>query len=100
MRLISGMSHSAAAGRGSGETAPGRRVVLSWRDEIDIALREWIATVGGDQGGGDQGGGDQGGRDQGGRERGGERWERIARARRDGAPGHFAADIRSANLSP
>jgi hypothetical protein len=53
---------------------------LSWRDEIDIALREWIAATGGDQGG--------------------ERWQRIGRARRDGAPGHFAVDIRSANLSP
>lgn len=77
---MSGMPNSAAPGWGTRRNGTGAEGRLSWRDEIDIALQEWIAASGAD--------------------RGGPGWRRIGRARRDGEPGHFAVDIRSANLSP
>lgn len=69
-----------AAGWGQRRNGTGAEGRLSWRDEIDIALQEWIAASGA--------------------ERSAHGWRRIGPARRDGAPGHFAVDIRSANLSP
>src|SRR5579859_6427986 len=74
------MPSSAAPGWGTRRNGTGAEGRLSWRDEIDIALQEWIAASGGDQGG--------------------PGWRRIGRARRDGEPGRFAVDIRSADLSP
>lgn len=53
---------------------------MSWRDEIDIALRERIAASGAD--------------------RGGEPWRRVGLAREDGEPGRFLVDVGAANLSP
>jgi hypothetical protein len=52
---------------------------VGWRDEIDVVLQEWIATIGGEQGG--------------------QRWRRIGAAHK-GEPGQYVVDIRSANLSP
>jgi hypothetical protein len=52
---------------------------LSWRDEIDIVLQEWIAVLGGGQGG--------------------QRWQRVGTARLAGEPGVYVVDIRASDLT-
>jgi hypothetical protein len=52
---------------------------LSWRDEIDIALQEWIAALGGGQGG--------------------QRWQRVGAAHPTGEPGVYVVDIRVTDLT-
>jgi len=52
---------------------------LSWRDEIDIALQEWIALLGGGEGG--------------------QRWQRVGSARPTGEPGVYVADTRASGLT-
>lgn len=52
---------------------------LSWRDEIDIVLQEWIAALGGGQGG--------------------QRWQRVGAARSGGEPGLYVVDIRASDLT-
>jgi hypothetical protein len=52
---------------------------LSWRDEIDIALQEWIAALGGSQGG--------------------QRWQRVGTAQPTGEPGVYVVDIRASDLT-
>jgi hypothetical protein len=54
-------------------------VVLGWREEVDVVLREWIAIEGGD--------------------RDGRRWQRVGRARPGSEPGQFVVDIRSVKLT-
>jgi hypothetical protein len=51
---------------------------LSWRDEIDIVLREWIANLGG---------------------QGGQRWKRVGAAHPTGEPGVYVVDIRATDLT-
>ena len=52
---------------------------MSWRDEIDIVLQEWIAALGGGQGG--------------------PRWRRIGTARPTGEAGVYVADLRASDLT-
>jgi AAA domain/PLD-like domain len=52
---------------------------LSWRDEIDIVLQDWIAALGG-------GHGEQ-------------RWRRVGAARPTAEPGVYVVDIRATNLN-
>jgi len=52
---------------------------LSWRDEIDIVLQEWIAALGGEQGR--------------------QPWRRVGRAQPTGEAGAYAVDIRSSDLT-
>jgi hypothetical protein len=52
---------------------------LSWRDEIDLALQEWIATLGGGQGG--------------------QRWQRVGSVQPTREPGVYVGDIRASDLT-
>jgi hypothetical protein len=52
---------------------------LSWREEIDIVLQEWIAALGGHQGR--------------------QRWQRVGTARPTGEPGVYVVDIRASDLT-
>jgi hypothetical protein len=52
---------------------------LSWRDEIDIVLQEWIAALSGGQGR--------------------QRWQRVGTARSGGEPGLYVVDIRASDLT-
>jgi AAA domain/PLD-like domain len=52
---------------------------LSWRDEIDLALQEWIAAIGGGHGG--------------------QRWQRVGAAQPTGEPGVYVVDIRASDLT-
>jgi AAA domain len=52
---------------------------LSWRDEIDVVLQEWIAALGGGEGG--------------------QRWRRVGTAQPTGEAGAFVVDIRSSDLT-
>ena len=52
---------------------------MSWRDEIDIVLQDWIAALGGGQGE--------------------QRWRRIGAARPTAEPGVYVVDIRATNLN-
>ena len=52
---------------------------MSWRDEIDIVLQDWIAALGGGQGG--------------------PRWQRVGAARPTTEPGVYVADIRATELT-
>jgi hypothetical protein len=52
---------------------------LSWREEIDIVLQEWVAALGGGQGG--------------------QRWQRLGTARPTAEPGIYVADIRATNVN-
>lgn len=52
---------------------------MSWRDEIDIALQDWIAALGGG--------------------RGGQRWHRVGPAHPTGEPGVYVVDIRASDLT-
>jgi hypothetical protein len=52
---------------------------LSWQDQIDIVLQEWIAALGGDQGR--------------------QRWQRVGTARPTGEPGVYVVDIRGSDLT-
>jgi AAA domain len=52
---------------------------LSWRDEIDIVLQEWVNALGGGQGG--------------------PRWQRVGAVRRTGEPGVYIADVRATGLT-
>jgi AAA domain/PLD-like domain len=52
---------------------------LSWRDEIDIVLQDWIAALGGGQGE--------------------QRWRRVGVARPTAEPGVYVVDIRATNLN-
>jgi hypothetical protein len=54
---------------------------LGWREEIDIALGEWIAVTGGDRGSGKP------------------QWQRVAAARAGDGPGKYVVDIRSTKLT-
>jgi hypothetical protein len=54
-------------------------VVLGWREEVDVVLREWIASEGGGKGG--------------------RRWQRVGRAWSGSEPGQYLVDIRSVKLS-
>jgi hypothetical protein len=73
------MPDAAAAGQAGGKAAPGRRVVLGWRDEIDVVLQEWIAASGAGPGG--------------------QYWRRVGAARPGTEPGHYVVDIRALDLS-
>ena len=52
---------------------------MSWRDEIDIVLQDWVAALGGGQGG--------------------QRWQRVGTARPTAEPGVYVADIRATELT-
>ena len=52
---------------------------MSWRDEIDIVLQEWIAALGGSQGG--------------------PRWRRVGAVRPAGEAGVYVADLRASDLT-
>lgn len=52
---------------------------MSWRDEIDIVLHEWIAALGGGEGG--------------------PRWRRVGTAQPTGEAGVYVVDIRSSDLT-
>lgn len=52
---------------------------MSWREEIDIALQDWISALGGDQGR--------------------QRWQRIGTARSTGEPGVYVVDIGASDLT-
>ena len=52
---------------------------LSWRDEIDIVLQEWIAALAGEEVG--------------------QRWRRVGTARPTGQAGFYVVDIRSSDLT-
>jgi hypothetical protein len=52
---------------------------LSWREEIDIVLQDWVTTLGGGQGG--------------------QRWQRIGTARPTAEPGVYVADIRATDMT-
>jgi hypothetical protein len=52
---------------------------LSWREEIDIVLQEWIAALGGNQGR--------------------QRWQRVGTAQPTGEPGVYVVDIRASDLT-
>jgi len=52
---------------------------LSWRDEIDIVLQEWVTALGGG--------------------RGEPRWQRVGAARPTTEPGVYVADIRATELT-
>lgn len=52
---------------------------MSWRDEIDVVLQEWIAALGGGQGG--------------------PRWRRIGAARPTGEAGVYIADLRASDVT-
>jgi hypothetical protein len=52
---------------------------LSWRDEIDIVLQDWIAALGGGQGG--------------------PRWRRVGAVRATGEAGVYVADLRASDLT-
>ena len=52
---------------------------MSWREEIDIVLQEWVAALGGDQGR--------------------QRWQRVGTARPTGEPGVYVVDIRASDLT-
>ncbi len=70
------MPHSASAGRGSDTSS---EESLSWRDEIDIVLQEWIAALRGEQGR--------------------QPWRRVGRAQPTGEAGVYVVDIRSSDLT-
>jgi hypothetical protein len=71
------MPNSAAAKRG--KTGTGSEESLSWRDEIDIVLQEWVAALGGGKGG--------------------PRWQRVSAARGTAEAGVYVPDIRGSDLS-
>jgi hypothetical protein len=52
---------------------------LGWREEVDVVLREWIASEGGGKGG--------------------RRWQRVGRAWSGSEPGQYLVDIRSVKLT-
>jgi AAA domain-containing protein/phospholipase D-like protein len=52
---------------------------LSWREEIDIALQDWVTALGGGQGR--------------------QRWQRVGTARPTAEPGVYIADIRATDLT-
>lgn len=52
---------------------------MSWRDEIDLVLQEWIAALGGGLGG--------------------QRWQRVGAAQPTREPGVYFVDIRSSSLT-
>ena len=52
---------------------------MSWREEIDIVLRDWEAALGGG--------------------RGGQRWRRVGAARPTAEPGVYVVDIRASDLT-
>ena len=52
---------------------------LSWQEEIDIVLQDWVTALGGG--------------------RGGQRWQRIGAARPTAEPGVYVADIRATDMT-
>ena len=52
---------------------------MGWREEVDVVLREWIASEGGGKGG--------------------RRWQRVGRAWSGSEPGQYLVDIRSVKLT-
>src|SRR5450759_1928785 len=70
------MPHLASVGRGKRTSS---EESLSWRDEIDIVLQEWIAALGGREAG--------------------QRWRRVGTAQPTGEAGVYVVDIRSSDLT-
>ena len=52
---------------------------MDWREQVDIALQEWVAALGGSQGK--------------------QRWQRVGVVRPAGEPGIYVAHIRATDLT-